>query len=87
MLHHSTTSQYGTLSRGPRFVSEEFRAKAKEILTRDIKGGDFVKEWSDEQAGGSQRLKELMAKALEHPMSKAEHSIIPLIQAAQATEE
>ena len=87
MTHHSTTSQYGTLSRGPRFVSDEMRAKARAILENDIKDGAFAREWSDEQAGGAQRLKELLSKALQHPMSQAEDRVIPQIQAAHALED
>ena len=84
MLHHSTTSQYGTLSRGPRFVTDEMRARAREALRRDIKGGAFAAEWSNEQAGGSKRLKELFEKALTHPMSLAEEKVIAALRAAHA---
>jgi len=86
MTHHSTTSQYGTLSRGPRFVSDEMRAKAREILEKDLKGGAFAAEWSDEQAGGAKRLRELMDAALQHPMSQAEGNVIPQIQAVRASD-
>ena len=86
MAHHSTTSQYGTLSRGPRFVSDEMRAKAREILEKDLKGGAFAAEWSDEQAGGAKRLRELMDAALQHPMSQAEGNVIPQIQAVRASD-
>jgi ketol-acid reductoisomerase len=84
MSHHSTTSQYGTLSRGPGFVTDEMRQRAREILRRDIKGGAFVKEWSQEQAEGSARLEQLRQKALAHPMSRAEDNVIRAIQSAHA---
>ena len=86
MSHHSTTSQYGTLSRGPKFITEEMRQRAREILRRDIKGGAFVKEWSQEQASGSARLDSLRRQALAHPMSLAEDHVIRAIQSAHAPE-
>lgn len=84
MAHHSTTSQYGTLSRGPELITEEMRRVAKKNLIEDVKGGKFAKEWSDEQSGGSKRLEELRTKALEHPMSKAEDRVIRMIQSAHS---
>jgi ketol-acid reductoisomerase len=84
MSHHSTTSQYGTLSRGPGFITEEMRQRAREILRRDIKGGAFVQEWTQEQAVGSSKLEALRQKALAHPMSLAEDNVIAAIQSAHA---
>src|ERR1051325_6291507 len=83
MSHHSTTSQYGTLSRGPKFITEEMRQRAREILRRDIKGGAFVREWSQEQAAGSPTLEALRRQALAHPMSLAEDGVIRAVQSAQ----
>ena len=82
MSHHSTTSQYGTLSRGPRFVSDEMRRLGRELFMKDIRNGEFVREWSDEQTGGSERLGKLRRAALEHPMSKTEDRVIEMIRAA-----
>jgi ketol-acid reductoisomerase len=84
MTHHSTTSQYGTLSRGPELVTQAMRAKARELFLRDIRGGAFVKEWSDEQARGSEKLQALRQKALTHPMSQIEIDVIAAIQSAHA---
>jgi ketol-acid reductoisomerase len=84
MSHHSTTSQYGTLSRAPRMVDDELRARMRDILLDDIKGGAFIKEWSQEQAAGSKTLAELKEKALASPMSRAEEQVIPLVQRAHA---
>lgn len=79
--HHSTTSQYGTLSRGPALIDDEMLARARATL-RDIHNGSFAREWSDEQAGGSQRLDELRRQALSHPMSRAEDGVIAAVLAA-----
>ncbi len=87
MANHSTTSQYGTLSRGPAFISEAMRQRARELLRRDIKEGAFVKEWSTEQTHGAQRLEELRRQALAHPMSRAEDAVIRMIQAAHTLAE
>jgi ketol-acid reductoisomerase len=83
MRHHSTTSQYGTLSRGPDFITEEMRQRAREILRHDIKAGAFVREWSHEQATGSAKLEALRRQALAHPMSRAEDNVIQAVQSAQ----
>ncbi|MCX6874792.1 MAG: ketol-acid reductoisomerase [Verrucomicrobia bacterium] len=84
MTHHSTTSQYGTLSRGPRLMNEEMREKAREFLRKDIKGGGFVKEWSHEQATGSATLEALWRKVLTHPMSLSEDHVIRAIQSVHS---
>jgi len=84
MSHHSTTSQYGTLSRGPSFITDEIRQRARESLRRDIKEGAFVKEWTQEQAAGSAKLEALRRQALAHPMSLAEDDVIRAIQSAHA---
>jgi len=81
MTHHSTTSQYGTLSRGPSLINDAMRTRAREILRNDVRGGAFVAEWSDEQAGGANRLAVLKQQALEHPMSQAEDRVIEAMQA------
>jgi ketol-acid reductoisomerase len=86
MRLHSTTSQYGTLSRGPGLIAEETKKKARAILKDDIKGGAFVSEWSQEQAKGSTRLHALIEKALAHAMSVAETETIRQIREAHATD-
>ena len=81
MTHHSTTSQYGTLSRGPSLINDAMRARARAILRGDIKEGAFVREWSGEQASGGARLAALRERALGHPMSQAEDAVIAAVQA------
>ena len=80
MTHHSTTSQYGTLSRAPRMLNDENRARMREFLVNDIKGGAFVREWSQEQATGSATLARLQKEALNSAMSRAEETVISLVQ-------
>ena len=81
MTQHSTTSQYGTLSRGPSLINADMRSRAREILRNDVRGGAFVTEWTYEQASGTSRLAALKQRALEHPMSQAEDRVIEAMQA------
>lgn len=87
MTHHSTTSQYGTLSRAQGLLNDEIREKMRRSLVEDIKGGAFVEEWRREQASGSQRLAKLREAALNSPMSRTEEAVIALVQRAHALNE
>lgn len=80
MKFHSTTSQYGTLTRAATLLNDEIKARARHNLVNDIKGGAFVEEWTRNSAKATQRLKELLRKSLAHPMSLAEDHVISLIQ-------
>jgi ketol-acid reductoisomerase len=82
MRFHSTTSQFGTLSRGPELIAEETKKRARAILRDDIKGGAFVRRWSHEQATGSKNLRALLDRALAHAMSVAEIEVIRQIREA-----
>ncbi len=84
MSHHSTTSQYGTLSRAPRLLTDEVRARMRASLVKDIKEGAFAQEWRLEQAAGSKTLEQLREQAARSAMSKAEAQVIPLVQRAHA---
>ena len=84
MTNHSTTSQYGTLSRSKNLFNNELKALIRERLVHDIKGGAFAKEWSAEQASGSKLLEKLQAEVKENSMSQAEEQILPLVQQAHA---
>jgi ketol-acid reductoisomerase len=84
MAHHSTTSQYGTLTRAQGLINAEIRARMRQSLVKDIKGGAFAQEWSQEQAAGSQILARLREAALNNEMSQAEERVIPVVQRAHA---
>jgi ketol-acid reductoisomerase len=83
MKYHSTTSQYGTLSRGASLLNNEIKERARRFFVDDIKGGAFVKEWSINHKAASARLNELMKKSLDHPMSINEERVIKMIQGVQ----
>jgi ketol-acid reductoisomerase len=84
MENHSTTSQYGTLSRSQDLLSDELRRKMRYLFIKDIREGAFAKEWSSEQSSGSKALAELKEKAMNSPMSQAEDRVIPIIQKAHS---
>jgi ketol-acid reductoisomerase len=71
MRLHSQTSQYGTLSRGERMLSEETRERMRTALA-DIRSGKFAKEWADEQAAGYPQFNALRGAAAAHPINQAE---------------
>ena len=85
MTHHSTTSQYGTLSRARHLLNDEVRARMRESLVNDIKGGVFAEEWRQEQERGSNTLAQLRAQALANAMSQAEEEVIRLMQQGDGT--
>ncbi len=82
MAHHSTTSQYGTLSRARDLLDEPLLARMRASLENDIRGGAFVAEWRREQAAGSPTLAQLKERAMQGRMSRAEERVIPLVQQA-----
>jgi ketol-acid reductoisomerase len=82
MANHSTTSQYGTLTRSRDLLNDEIKGQMRKNLVEDIKGGNFAREWSSEQAGGSKMLAARKAEAMKNLMSQAEDRIIPLVQQA-----
>ena len=53
-------------------------------LVDDIKGGAFVREWSDEQAGGSKDLQKLKEQAFASDMARAEAGVIALVPHAHS---
>jgi ketol-acid reductoisomerase len=80
MTGHSTTSQYGSLSRGPGLINDAMKAQARHNFVNDIQGGAFVDEWTKNSATATAKLKELMQAGLNHPMSIAEDGVIAAIQ-------
>jgi len=72
MKLHSQTSQFGTLSRGPRVVPDDVLKKEFEKSLDEIRNGSFAKEWKEDQEKGYVRFKELWKTALEHPLNQSE---------------
>lgn len=80
MTHHSTTSQYGTLSRAQNLLNPEIKSKMRHSLINDIKGAAFVEEWSRDQDTGSKTLTKLQEEAQNSAMSRAEEVVISLMR-------
>ncbi len=55
----SLTSQYGTYSRMERFEDMKLQ-RLMEVTLKEIRQGDFAKEWAKEYADGYHRLRKLM---------------------------
>jgi ketol-acid reductoisomerase len=79
MSLHSRTSQYGSLSRGPQIVPDDFRAILARLLD-DIQQGTFAREWEAERQGGYSTFERLKAEALRHPINDAEDRLREMMQ-------
>ncbi|MEX2659722.1 MAG: ketol-acid reductoisomerase [Acidimicrobiales bacterium] len=65
----SDTAEYGDLTRGPRIVDADTKARMKEILT-EIQTGAFAEEWIAESRGGRSRFKELEKAGEAHQIEE-----------------
>lgn len=63
MEHHSPTSQYGQLSRGPEFAHLDVAGPMREIVD-GIAGGRFADEWDAERDAGFPKFKALKDAAV-----------------------
>jgi ketol-acid reductoisomerase len=71
---HSRTSQYGSLSRGTRFLLAGLRARMQTGLD-EIHSGAFAREWAAEQAAGAPTLASLKEAARSLPLSQMEREL------------
>jgi ketol-acid reductoisomerase len=71
---HSRTSQYGSMSRGVRFMLPELRLKMMEGL-EEIRSGQFAQEWAAEQAAGAPTLEALREAAQSLPLVQLEDEL------------
>jgi ketol-acid reductoisomerase len=71
MRLHSRTSQYGTLSRGPRVLPDSLKRTYRRVLN-EIRSGRFAREWRREQEAGYPNFWRLLEEADAHPMNAAE---------------
>jgi ketol-acid reductoisomerase len=71
---HSRTSQYGSMSRGVRFVLPELRLKMMEGL-EEIRSGRFAQEWAAEQEAGAPTLEALREAAQSLPLVQMEQEL------------
>ncbi len=71
---HSPTSQYGSMSRGMRFVLPELRTRMRDGL-EEIRSGRFAQEWAAEHAAGAPTLAALRKAAQSLPLHKLEQEL------------
>jgi ketol-acid reductoisomerase len=65
----SNTAEYGDLTRGPRVVDADTKARMKEILG-EIQSGSFAKEFILEKQAGNVAFEALRKQGAEHPMEE-----------------
>ena len=65
----SETAKYGAVVSGPRIVTDETRARMREVL-KDIQSGSFAREWILENQAGKPRYQALLNSDYEQPIEK-----------------
>jgi ketol-acid reductoisomerase len=72
---HSPTSQYGSMTRGMRFILPDLRTKMAKGL-EEIRSGRFADEWATEQAAGRPTLTTLQETARSLPLHRLEQQLL-----------
>ncbi|KQB36284.1 hypothetical protein AOG54_07680 [Acidiplasma aeolicum] len=75
---HSRTSQYGQLTRGPLYITDEFKKTLKNEAI-NILNGTFAREWNDEENNGYIVYNRLHEMAKEHPMETEERKLYKIL--------
>ena len=70
----SNTAEYGDMTRGPRIVNDDTRAKMKKILG-EIQSGEFAKEWLLENQIGRPRFNALARRGSEQQVEQVGREI------------
>jgi ketol-acid reductoisomerase len=65
----SNTAEYGGLTRGPRVVGADARARMKEVLA-EIQSGEFAREFIRETETGGAAFEALRKRGAQHPMEQ-----------------
>ncbi len=65
----SNTAEYGDLTRGPRVIDADVKARMKQILD-EIQKGQFAKEFILENRSGKVSFEALRRRGAEHPMEQ-----------------
>ncbi len=63
----SDTAEYGGMTVGPTIVTQETKARMKEVL-KDIQNGTFAENWIAENRTGRERFAQLREQAANHPV-------------------
>jgi len=78
MKLHSTTSQYGQLSRSSLFL-ERLQEVVEKVVNK-IVSGEFAREWAIERQVGYPLFHRLHKRVAKHPMFEAERRILELLR-------
>jgi ketol-acid reductoisomerase len=65
----SNTAEYGDVTRGPKVIDADTKARMKEILD-DIQAGRFAKEFILENRSGNLQFDALRKRGAAHPMEE-----------------
>lgn len=65
----SETAKYGAVVSGPRIITEETRARMREVL-KDIQSGNFARDWILENQAGKPRYTAMLNADRQHPIEK-----------------
>jgi ketol-acid reductoisomerase len=76
MALHSTTSQYGQLTRGPLYVTDAVRSRLEEVFEA-LSDGSFANEWGEEE--GTDRLQALRDAVAHSPLAAAEDRLYRIL--------
>lgn len=71
MNYHSRTSQYGSMTRGARFMDLPVKEKMIQVL-EEIRSGAFAEEWQEEMASGMEKFGNLVKLRALHPINQWE---------------
>lgn len=72
MALHSHTSQYGQLTRTPRYANASLLRTLKKVLG-EIESGAFAKEWTADQKAGLPTFKKMKQEARQSQLAQWEH--------------
>lgn len=75
---HSHTSQYGHMTWGKRYITEDMKKLMKSAI-EEIKDGRFAREWGLEQLLGLPSFNRLWKIALSHPICKEENKLYNIL--------
>ena len=70
---HSHTSQYGSLTRGARFINEQIAQTMRQNL-EEIRSGAFAREWEAEQKAGLPVFNQIKELRDQHPIAQWEQA-------------
>jgi ketol-acid reductoisomerase len=70
---HSHTSQYGSMTRGGRFINEQIARTMRQNL-EEIRSGAFAREWEAERAAGLPVFNQIKELRDQHPIAQWERA-------------